>query len=468
MKLISNAIERQKRLLFLLCTACCISFSSFGQNVEGVFLELKGQNIKLVGFKGISMYTIGKAKIDDQGKFSITFSKDNYGVALLKINDQNNFPVLLGDENIKLETNRVANSNEIEVVSGEQNKLFTRYNNEQALRDKAIEAWAFLDDLYYREAFLANAKQELSSAQQLIIKELERLRIQEQKFIQSLPKDSYLNWFLNTKKLLMSVENVIKYRPQFAENILKIFRQFNYADQRLYTSGLFETALVNHFWLISQNYSNQTLVTQNYKISIDAIYNQLSGQDFLINETTEVLIRYFEQQGFTEISKYLALKVLNDEECAITNDVNRKLERYRKMAIGAKVSDITFGEICNFPNQKEVRRLSEINSKYILVVFAAGWCPHCVNEIPKLADAYSRLKEKNVEVVLVSLDETKNAYDQFTKDLPFISMSDLQKWDGQACRDYYVNGTPTYYLINDDLELVLNPSNYGHVLNWVD
>jgi hypothetical protein len=70
-------------------------------------------------------------------------------------------------------------------------------------------------------------------------------------------------------------------------------------------------------------------------------------------------------------------------------------------------------------------------------------------------------------VLLVTLDETEDAYQKFTKELPFISTTDLKKWNSQAVNDYYVKGTPSYYLVNNDLELVLNPRSLAHLETWV-
>jgi thiol-disulfide isomerase/thioredoxin len=451
-------------LLYLLLATNAIQ----AQNIKGKFTALAGETLVLEGYRGASSFTIESVKADAQGNFTINYTDKHYGVATLQSASGNPFPLLLNGESIEIKGESLAKPKGIAVVQGKQNALFTQFNTEQNLRDQAIDTWAFLDNLYYKEAFLANNQQALSPAQQLIIDELERLYIQEQQFIQKLPKDSYLSWFLNTKKFITGVKNVVKYRPQYAENYVKMFRKINYADSKLYNSGLLGVAIANQFWLIQNGFKDQVVITKEIKVSIDHIYASLSGNDKLINEITDFMFKVFEQQGLNHISEYLALKALNDEECALSDDITRKLERYRKMKVGATVANIAFGTQFNFPNQKEVATLAEIDSPYTLVVFAAGWCPHCVNEIPKIAKAYTHLKAKGVEVVLVTLDETEDAYQKFTKGLPFVSTTDLKKWDSQAVNDYYVNGTPTYYLVNNDLELVLNPRSLEHVETWLN
>lgn len=439
------------------------------QDITGTFPSLAGEALILEGYRGTKNYVIQRAKANEKGTFTFTYNAKHYGVATLRTSNNNQSTLLLlTGETIVLKGVNLSEQQSIQVEQGKENQLFKQYNHEQSLRDQAVEAWAFLDDLYYKESFLANNQQALSPAQQLIIDELERLRLQEQQFIAQLPKDSYLSWFLNTKKLITNVEMVMKFRPKYAPNYVQVFRQLNYADPKLYSSGLFASAIGNHLWLIQNAFKEEAKVDVELKSSIDQIYASVEGNDILINEVTDFIFTLFEQQGLNHLSEYVALKALNDKECALNDDTSRKLERYRKMKVGNTVEDITFGPFCSFPNHKEVEQLSEIDSPYTLIVFAAGWCPHCVTEIPKIANKYAFLKSKGIEVVLVSLDDTKEGYERFTKALPFISTTDLQKWDGEAVTNYYVNGTPMYYLVNKDLELVLNPRNLEHVETWVN
>jgi hypothetical protein len=102
------------------------------------------------------------------------------------------------------------------------------------------------------------------------------------------------------------------------------------------------------------------------------MYASITGNDILLNEVTDLVFTIFERQGLNELSEYVALKTLNDEECVLNDATARKLERYRKMKVGHKVEDIIFAALCSFPIQKEVEQLSEIDSPYTLVVFAAG------------------------------------------------------------------------------------------------
>jgi thiol-disulfide isomerase/thioredoxin len=114
------------------------------------------------------------------------------------------------------------------------------------------------------------------------------------------------------------------------------------------------------------------------------------------------------------------------------------------------------------------KKLSDFKSKYTVVVFGASWCPTCTQEIPEIAKLYPKWKQNNVEVVFVSLDEDKESYRNFVKDLPFLSTCDFKKWESPIAKDYYVFGTPTMFLLDEKRKILLRPNSVKQMDAWVD
>ena len=202
--------------------------------------------------------------------------------------------------------------------------------------------------------------------------------------------------------------------------------------------------------------------------SIDAIIGTLLTDETKLNEITDYLFDLLERQSLFQASEYLALKVLNEKSCTINNDLAKQLETYRAMKKGNTAPDIVFPSNAFFPAGKQVKKLSELSSNYTVVVFGASWCPKCKEELPAIAKHYANWKANGVEVVFVSLDENKEQFVNFAKDFPFISISDLKKWNSPIANDYYVFGTPTIYLLDQKREILLRPISVQQMDAWVD
>ena len=60
--------------------------------------------------------------------------------------------------------------------------------------------------------------------------------------------------------------------------------------------------------------------------------------------------------------------------------------------------------------------LHDFKGKVVVLNFWATWCPPCVDEMPSLVQMQSRLHDKGVTVLAVSVDVDENAYNKFLKD----------------------------------------------------
>lgn len=75
-------------------------------------------------------------------------------------------------------------------------------------------------------------------------------------------------------------------------------------------------------------------------------------------------------------------------------------------------------------NYKELKPLLHKNDEKTYVVnFWATWCAPCVKELPAFEELNTNFKDKNVEVILVSLDFPKQVE---TRLLPFIKKKNIQ------------------------------------------
>ena len=455
-----------EKLIYILLA---LLYSTWGtsQTVSGNFSFLTNKPIKLKGFNGLKTYPISNVTIDAKGNFKLNYSKSDYGVGYLMSADEKPLFVILSGEDIEVVGKSLSTIESIKIVKGQENKWFEQYAKEHPRREQALSAWIYLEKIYTQDSlFLVQEK-----PNNAIQKEKQRIKIEDKNFLKALPKDSYVSWFLPARKLVSSVSIVAQYRPEEIPATIAAFRNLDYTDERLYKSGLFKDAIESHFWLLENSGRSLDSVFIEMQHSIDAMLEKLVFDEAKLNEVTDYLFDLLERHSLHQASEYLALKVLNEVSCTIDSDLAKQLETYHAMKKGNTAPDILFKgdnfapgySPANFP-----KRLSDLKSKYTIVVFGASWCPSCTQEVPEIAKLYPKWKQNNVEVVFVSLDEDKEAYRNFVKDLPFLSTCDFKKWESPIAKDYYVFGTPTMFLLDDKRKILLRPNSIKQIDAWVD
>ena len=129
--------------------------------------------------------------------------------------------------------------------------------------------------------------------------------------------------------------------------------------------------------------------------------------------------------------------------------IKENVEKMKATAVSQKFTDFEM----QTPEGKTVKLSDYVGKgKTVLVDFWASWCGPCRREMPNLVEAYAKYKNKNFEIVGVSLDQNgdswKEAIDKLNITWP--QMSDLKYWNNEGAKLYAVSSIPHTVLIDGD------------------
>lgn len=186
-------------------------------------------------------------------------------------------------------------------------------------------------------------------------------------------------------------------------------------------------------------------------------------------ELKETEKKFIEQQPKSIISAFILSNNLNTWGTKETkrlfqsfSDKNKSSQFGEKIMDNLKTSKTPeigeqFADISMENPNGEIKILSDLKGKVILLEYWASWCLPCREENPELVNIYNEYNSKGFEIYAVSLDRDKQSWiDAIEKDdLKWIHVSDLQK-PNKAAELYGVTSIPDSFIIDQDGKVIAN------------
>ncbi|QTE23769.1 TlpA family protein disulfide reductase [Polaribacter cellanae] len=425
------------------------------QTLIGTLTKHAGQKITLTGFNYYKTLDLATTVVDSLGNFSLNYSKDYKGMGVLKTQDNSSLIVVLTGPKTQIIGTHLNEVDGLQFLNSLENNQFVKYAKTHIQSKQVYKAWRYLKPKYSSEAALQTQKKALKT----INKELQRLEQVDSIALKLIPENSYLHWFLPLQTLVNNMpENIYNYTERLPKNIQQ-FRSINFNHPNFKTSGLFKELIEGHYFLLENRGPNLDSVYVQMNISTDYLIKNLKENDSLLNTVSEHLFKYFEKRSLYPAAAHLANQMLSQNQCVLNTSLANTMQKYKDLKVGNKAPDIQLNT---------TTKLSTIK-KPILLVFGASWCSHCKEDAQKLLKYYTTWKaKKNLEVVYVSLDTNKKEFKKAYQNKPWQTYCDYKGWETQAAKKYYINATPTYFLLDKDLNILLHPRSLEQVDVWVN
>jgi thiol-disulfide isomerase/thioredoxin len=135
-----------------------------------------------------------------------------------------------------------------------------------------------------------------------------------------------------------------------------------------------------------------------------------------------------------------------DDDMNMRANVNQFVSHMR-----ANQVDVPAPEIVQADSTGQMRKLSDLKGKVVLIDFWASWCGPCRKENPTVVAAYKKYQAKGFEVFSVSLDKDRDRWLAAIQQDNLIwpnHVSDLKFWQNEAAQKYGVTSIPRTILLD--------------------
>ena len=441
-----------KNIAFILVLiAQCLT----AQTIQGHFPNFPNSTYELKGYEGMQQKTLSTAASKEEGKFTLNYPKEYKGVAQLWMNGAYQVLLFLNKEDITLHWEDLTNRDNLQTNSKEYEAFLGGMKTFQDSEAK-LTGLHYLIPLYAKD----------SLKQQVFIKELDTVAYAFPKYVKNIPDNLFVRQYLLTKGLIEQMPKTVETYKWRAPNHIIEFMAIDF--KALKNSGLYNEIISGYTNLVERFPLEEVYEILNP--AIDKVITELKDEPTLQQEIAQNWFTLLEQKSLFKAAEHLALRMLNQENCMLNDKSKDKFEQYRALAIGKTAPNILFPSGRGVSEGRGVTKkdLKNIKNTYKLVAFGASWCPNCQTDYPKLKEKYAELKQKyNIEIVYISIDTDKTAFENYYKDAPFITFCDAKGWETQAAKDYHVFATPTYILLDKELKILSKIQSPEHLEAWL-
>lgn len=167
---------------------------------------------------------------------------------------------------------------------------------------------------------------------------------------------------------------------------------------------------------------------------------------------------WMRQHDFEPLFKGISSRLKNTRS---GKEIANQLYLTKKTAPGTKAPDFTLPDL-----HGKLVSLTSFKGKYVLLCFWTSEDEQSRDQNFNLLTVYQQFREKNFEILSISLDLKKALWKTAVKEdrMPWPQLSDLHGWNNRAAQEYVVSAIPQNFLIGPD-GLIVGRNLYGEQLS---
>ena len=408
-----------------------------------------GKYLFLHRTEGKYKYVIDSTKISSEGSFTFGKKKLEKGYYKLSLsNDNNIIDVILNDKEplVDIQFNQVRLDRGVEIITSNENKAFWEFKKKDDIIQKTIKALKKQRGQFRSQG---NDVKVNEMSNEINKKEKELFN-----FIQVVI-NKYPTSFFSKAKVASKAKNT--------EDKSIYFNDLDFDNENFIRSDVYSTRfqdyIIKHSGHTELGYYNAVddimkKAKINEKVFEFALYNLLDG---------------FYGSGLEDVATYIMEEYFYGEACGeieINNLLKQKAQLIKNLQVGNIPPDFTiksnYGQEINLKN-------TTVNNKYTMVMFWATHCPHCMRDLPGFVNVYNEYKPKGLEVIGVALDmnEQKWKSEIESNNFNWINVSQFKNYNSPVCKDYKINKTPSYFIMDREMKIVLKPKSKGEIMSFL-
>ena len=389
---------------------------------------------------------VTNADVTANGTFTMPLDKNvasgTFRLVYAQPQEENNFDFIYnGKEDIAFNFNKKEG---LKFTNSSENKMYASYNKSIALINQSIRNYygaQKVDKEGYKSIFnvLRKTQNEFEKATEGML----------------------INHFIKACRPYIPTthEDVTTFSNNIKSNY---FTNIDFSNKELQNSNfLIKNATSYVYSFIDRNNPNSS-----YKENIDTAVKAIGNNPKVKKTILDIMWRKFAEAGNEAIANYITDNyLLNLAKADQDNKIIETIVPFRNVSLGKVAPDF------DIPLQNnENTKLSTLNSSdsYILVFWSTN-CSHCLDEVPQLRAYIKPITNKKIQVIAIALEDDKARWEQLITDFPeFIHVLGEGKWNNEIGNSYNVSGTPAYFILNSNKEIIAKPYDVNSVKNYFD